>query len=162
MLYKRPNGWAVVLQVRGVAGEEAHRYRVWVEEGEAWSDAGRLVAAEEDAAALVDHHRGEALPKAFGFSKANFDQERPGGRRGRSPWGRLLGGAGAGEGDELRLAPGSESGSGTKRRPLWREGGLPHFSWSRFRANRQGETTYQTFPTPWPVVSPGAWSRTQR
>lgn len=112
MLYKRPNGWAVVLQVRGVAGEEAHRYRVWVKEGEAWSDAGRLVAAEEDAAALVYYHRGEALPESLWILQSELRPGAPGWEEGALAVGRLLGGAGAGEGDELRLAPGSESGSG--------------------------------------------------
>lgn len=107
ILYQRPNGWAVLMSLSGIAEEEAARYRVWVQEGDVWSDAGGLVGAGEGSAALVYYSRGERMPGGVWVGPAGIRPGEPG-------WAEeaLVTGSWFRDGDLTRDGGGASPGSG--------------------------------------------------
>ena len=107
IVYERPNGWALLMSLSGIPEEEASRYRVWVREGDAWNDAGGLVAAGDGASALVYYSRSARLPSGVWVVPGGIRPGEPG-------WAdqALVTGSWPGDGDRTRGAGGASPGSG--------------------------------------------------
>ena len=56
-LYQRPNGWAVIIQVRGLGPDARSNYAVWLREPDGWVQAGPLLVDEEGVGLFIYYAR---------------------------------------------------------------------------------------------------------